>query len=457
MAPSCLHNRVQLDVSSHAAETDFTRPPLAKRHGATTKSGRAPAPGAGIEFDETLFPGPLVLPDDALAIDSEEPPQSLRSWTQEKMRNPLTSRRKTIYVGPFPEIAPGLSPVQAWAVPALLKGSSKKHCDPPKINDVCKYLEAFYHPLPVKLLPEEVRFVPWTGDKTNKKQPEYIGLQVGDGVTRITTRPCPDENFTRQLNLNDIIDAAMGALPDDAYALVMLTYHDLYEDDDDDFCCGRAYGNSRVAVVSSSRYHPALDDDAGIDRTHMWPASHCAEYVETLCRDAAPEPTETKPKTKRRKLTQPQENTSTTDNNASSPMHTIMQTAAGPSRNNNLNNNLTGLWLSRLARTVSHELGHCFCLAHCSYYACVMQGTAGLAEDTRQPPYLCLVCLAKLTRAIRDVERGRGDGPGEEREWVIERYQALARFCEGWKGVGMFDGLRCWAGKRVEELEAREG
>ncbi len=108
----------------------------------------------------------------------------------------------------------------------------------------------------------------------------------------------------------------------------------------------------------------------------------------------------------------------------------------------------TGLWLSRMARTVAHEVGHCFCIAHCSYYACVMQGTAGIAEDMRQPPYLCLVCLTKLTRAIGDVEKGVDDV-----QLVIGRYVALAKFCERWKRVAMFAAYGCWLEKRIEVLK----
>jgi archaemetzincin len=78
-----------------------------------------------------------------------------------------------------------------------------------------------------------------------------------------------------------------------------------------------------------------------------------------------------------------------------------------------------------------------------------MQGTAGMAEDLRQPPYLCLVCLAKVTRAVRDVEQY-----ADETQFIVERYRALARFCAKWRRLGMFAAYRRWLEKRIEMLEA---
>ena len=67
------------------------------------------------------------------------------------------------------------------------------------------------------------------------------------------------------------------------------------------------------------------------------------------------------------------------------------------------------LWLTRVCKTASHELGHCFGFDHCTYLACIMQSTSCLAEDARQPPYLCAICEVKLACAKRElhVERRR--------------------------------------------------
>ena len=106
---------------------------------------------------------------------------------------------------------------------------------------------------------------------------------------------------------------------------------------------------------------------------------------------------------------------------------------------------LSSLWLSRVCQTASHELGHCFGMDHCVYYACVMQATASLAEDVRQPPYLCPVDLAKLLRATGADER--------------KRYEALLRFCGRHEdgGAGWFKAFEAWIIGRLEGLEGLGG
>ncbi|KKK21191.1 hypothetical protein ARAM_004674 [Aspergillus rambellii] len=92
--------------------------------------------------------------------------------------------------------------------------------------------------------------------------------------------------YPYQLNLDDLLDAAISILPSDAYALCMMVDDDLYEDEEDTFVCGRAYGGSRVAVVSSARYNPVLDAAQSVEREHAWPASHCKSYLEASCTKA---------------------------------------------------------------------------------------------------------------------------------------------------------------------------
>ena len=112
------------------------------------------------------------------------------------------------------------------------------------------------------------------------------------------------------------------------------------------------------------------------------------------------------------------------------------------------------LWFSRLARTVSHELGHCLGIAHRTYYACNMQGTAGMKEDVRQPPYLCPVCEAKVGHAISgELQKG---GEIEREEWAKQRCEALRAFCVRLKDAdqtsAMWRGLEAWVTERMKGM-----
>jgi archaemetzincin len=90
-------------------------------------------------------------------------------------------------------------------------------------------------------------------------------------------------------------------------------------------------------------------------------------------------------------------------------------------------------------------------MGHCVYYACNMQGTAGMAEDGRQPPYLCPVCLTKISHAVAcELQSGNEEG---RMEYLRKRYGAIAEFCAKWEGNGLFAGYRAWALARLDELE----
>ncbi|KIK69953.1 hypothetical protein GYMLUDRAFT_34357 [Collybiopsis luxurians FD-317 M1] len=369
----CAHSRVTLEPSNYAAEAGFQWTSVQKRAAAVTTQGRAP-PVPSVPAI-TVFPAPLVLPDDELALDPKYPAQSLRSWIRSKDRNHISQERGIIYVAQPPSLDPSVDGIRSWTQPGSFKASSA--IEPPDTQEVVDYLAAFYHGVPVKKLPAQLAYTSWDeGDSQRsraraktKDRLTHIGLNIGTECVRIRSRVSKNSDglFSRQLNLDDLLDAAISLLPNDAYALLLLVSHDIYENDDDDFACGRAYGGSRVAVVSTARYNPAIDEQQNVNREHAWPASHCEEYV----RQCTSEP----PKKKRKAKNDLQARDPRTG-----PMYAALEAHCGlPSHLSP--STLSGLWLARVCRTASHELGHCFGLDHCVYYACAMQGTASLAED----------------------------------------------------------------------------
>jgi GH24 family phage-related lysozyme (muramidase) len=106
------------------------------------------------------------------------------------------------------------------------------------------------------------------------------------------------------------------------------------------------------------------------------------------------------------------------------------------------------------------------------YKACVMQGTASVAEDMRQPPYLCSVCEAKVawaivrgdtsgakaeletrSRATRATERADTKNLAQTEDdkrdiqlakWKRDKYEAMKTFCEQVSG-GAFASLLAWS------------
>lgn len=433
MASVCKHEHLVTDGPAHNPAIKYEQPPADKRIAATILSGRAPKVRTSDQREDLqTFPAPLVLPGDELDLDPKCPPQSFRSWVQLKERNHVTKRSNTIRVAATPSIAKDVQFLQDWTQPAVRE--LREPADPPSISSLVEYLQAFYLGMNVKLVETPFQYTAWDttaskakGGGKSKPAMEAITLETDKSGTRIRVRPCPDGTFGGQLNLNDILDACIDALPDDAYALLLMVDHDLYEDEEDGFCCGRAYGGSRVAVVSSARYHPGLDDDLDVD--HAWPASHCATFVNGKSAQG-----------KKREMMGGGED----GKGISSPLRLAVDahhylTAVTECRSHEV---LSGLWLGRACRTASHEFGHCLGIGHCIYYACVMQGTASIEEDSRQPPYLCLVDMAKMVYAT-----GR-----TEDEWC----QAMLHFCQTRTDVHLFAALGAWSKARLGQLETRK-
>ena len=437
---TCTHDRLALEPSVLAAKSEYHRPAALQRVLATRKRKRD-----ADDVSPATFPAPLQLPGDDLSQDPHYPAQSMNSWLRDKDRNKVTGERNVIYIAAPPKIDSGFEVISTWSEMQQkldVKAPRKAEAFPddhavkaPPVQDVVDYLAAFYTGMPVKVLPSSLSFTGWQNKRSanaSSAAPSFIGLKSITECVRIRTCPCPDAVFSRQLDLDDLLDAAIDVLPGDAYALLLLVHHDLYEDDDDIFTCGRAYGASRIAVVSMARYDPHLDRKYVIEREHAWPASHCEAYVQQCC--GAPS------QLKQRRLNDlrtesPHLQITIPTEPKPSPLHAAVAAYSALPHKFSL---LTGLWLGRVCRTASHELGHCFGLDHCVYYACAMQGSASLPEDARQPRYLCPVDLAKLLQAT-----------GTTAE---QRYQALVEFCNQHGDSQLFIAYGAWIRARIEEL-----
>lgn len=438
----CQHHVLQLDPSPFAELAGYAQPAIKLRAAATTTSGRVPKTFTTEPIN--TFPAPLVLPHDDLNYDPECPPQSVKSWLQEKARNKVLPEhgRDTIYIGQVPKIGEEVRYMRDWTVPASASVMQEDGTSP-NPDLLMSYLKTFYHGMNVRPIGLPLGWTTW--DKTSQPRrqvalPKYVALAYGKQSTRIRVRRSPDGAFAAQLNLDDIIDAAIAMLPADAYALLLLVDHDIHEGDDDDFCCGRAYGGSRVAVVQTARYRPSLDSKENIDHTHMWPLSHCKDFVDGLC---VVEDLEPQRPTKRQ-----------VEASRAGPMRQAVDAAMAKRPTRDPTNSSSSLWFSRVARTVSHELGHCFGVAHCVYYACNMQGTAGMSEDVRQPPYLCPICEMKVGHAISSELHGGMDEA--RRIWTRERCEALRGFCLELHASGMntsmWQGLDGWLAATLAAL-----
>lgn len=449
---TCAHVKLTFDPSAHAASAGYKHPPLAQRVAATTPRGTHKASSSDV-VDPSVFPAPLVLPRDELSYDADCPPQSLRSWIREKDRNKVTPERRTVYFMRPPEAEPGVGFIDNWKVPTVKGRTGEKAVGFPRTEDVLGYLKAFYHGLPVKMLPSphpcftadvnddddiveiEPSKVKGFKNKVAEKSPTlWLNTHTSSGCIGIRSRATPEGAFTHQLNLNDLLDAAMEILPTDAFALLMLVEHDIFEDEDDDFACGRAYGGSRIAVVSGARYNPILDKTQRLERNHAWPASHCTEYLERCCEKVECD-AEERMATKKIKI-----DSAILKELKTSPMQAAVSShlSLGTLDHTPSVAVLSGLWLGRVCRTASHELGHCFGIEHCVYYACSMQGTASVIEDARQPPYLCPVDLAKVLRATGADEK--------------QRYEKLLDFCEKNRNTHLFAAFSGWIRGRLETV-----
>lgn len=451
----CQHQKIYVDCAPGAQASGFERPPAPKRLAAATASGRLTANYQYATAEEDfnngeIFPGPLALPNDAVCLEGEEPASSFKSWKQivKSYGIGVTNDRKTIYVIPPPEVTSEVADLMSgWSNVHVPAGEESpdvpEELIPPRIDDLCDLLGEFYHGMPVKKFEGTFRWRLWNDTKRRQKTERRLGLETPDPKPElfgVKYRPSLDGIAKQQLHLNDILDAMLPRVPSDAHAIVMMIDYDLYEDEEDDFCCGRAYGGSRVCIVSSLRYHPRLDYYAAIELEHMWPASHCQTYVDWFCSESQP------PVKRAKDAAVPVVKT-----NTKLALGAAVQ-AAKKTMIPKTVDDYNALWFSRVARTLSHEIGHCLTLGHCVYFSCMMQSTGGMAEDVRQPPYLCPICLEKLSYNLSTLVSG-SSMIDRQRLWILGQHKSMKEYCRKWTNVGMFAGFEAWLGKRIEAME----
>ncbi|KAF4978268.1 hypothetical protein FZEAL_5325 [Fusarium zealandicum] len=470
---SCSHDAVYIGKSPGAIALSYYEPPSQEeRLAAATISGKVSS--ASQIPPLSTFPGVNLIPQDSLDLDPKETGQSLREFAYTRGRNSVTRERRTLYVVDVPQVTAEATAMNTWMKPEipfeLAAGSSSRLVDEdqPQVDDIADYMKAFYHGLEVKLLRNTSRFTTWRNSSINPRPSSdstsqsrgRVGFVIGGKAHPVQFRTSPDGVAVGQLNLNDMLDALLTVVPIDAFAIILLTHHDLYEDEEDDFCAGRAYGGSRICIASTFRYRPALDNYNNISHAHSWPASHCRAYVDALWEESEPKLKAMK-RGKRGQGFDPSSMIRLKDH-AQRPLIAAI-TASQRTLVPKTKADRESVWLARVCRTASHELGHCVGIAHCTYYACTMQSTANMAEDVRQPPYLCPVCLNKVAYSMvgEAVIKSRGTQKevrrnAVEAQWVVESYQQMQLFCERNNSVGMFGGYRAWLGERLRELEDQE-
>ncbi|OJD24921.1 hypothetical protein ACJ73_03713 [Blastomyces percursus] len=394
----CTHSQLQLLPSSDADEVGYHRPSIEERkftclQPKDLKDGSRPTRRERKNWskenvaDMTAFPSPLlVLPGGDIALDVDYPHQSFDSWLREEDRNEITSRKKVVYVA--------ASPILSLMFHLLING---KRREPSVIH---QFQLQSWESCGTRRGPKT---------KSKREEPQYIGFNIGTECVPIRTRVSLDGIFPRYETR-------------------------LYESADDTFVCGRAYGGSRVAVVSTSRYNPILDGKHNVDREHSWPASHCKDYVvKSSCIDIS------NPK-RRTKLSSSSNQDITSNDDALPPLPAALlaHKSLPPLDLLPTTTQLAGLCFSRVCRTANHALGHCFGIDHCMYYACSMQGSASLPEDARQPPYLCPIDLAKMLHAAGTTAK--------------DRYLALLSFCKKHDEIHLFAASAAWIASRLDRI-----
>ena len=179
----------------------------------------------------------------------EEPGQTFDQYAASRPNLP-GSVRKRLYVLPIGSFEKGVAP---------------------DLEKLKAYTAAYYHPMPVEVLPV-----------------------VADAEVPAKSRVNPSTKKKQWLS-TDILQWLPRKLPADAYAMLAVTMTDLYPDEMWNFVFGQASFKERVGVFSFARYHPSWTNAPADDGTeklvlgraakvlthemgHMFGIWHCVYY-----------------------------------------------------------------------------------------------------------------------------------------------------------------------------------
>eukprot|EP00056_Hartaetosiga_gracilis_P004674 m.77206 g.77206 ORF g.77206 m.77206 type:complete len:437 (-) comp11906_c0_seq1:1104-2414(-) len=200
------------------------------------------------------------------------------------------------------------------------------------------------------------------------KEEKLIGEECGEKLLKKpkTTLNKVMASYVKdaQFSLNDLIDAVLYDMPDDCFCRMGIASVDMFEEEDDEFCMGRAYGASHGGVIGVCRYSPSL----------LPPYKEFGEAVMSRSQ----------------------------------------------------------LFTSRVAKTVVHEIGHCFMLDHCTAHRCLMNGSGSLKEDISIPSFFCPHDLRKIAHACDVIITRKVKQNGKEKKCenddvdvFVKRYETL--------------------------------
>mmetsp|Transcript_63351 Transcript_63351/g.187206 ORF Transcript_63351/g.187206 Transcript_63351/m.187206 type:complete len:506 (-) Transcript_63351:782-2299(-) len=200
------------------------------------------------------------------------------------------------------------------------------------------------------------------------------------------------------------------------FCVMGVTMVDLYDGPSDLFCAGMAYGGSKVAIFSFSRYHPCI-------KMSPW---HWHDYFFADKADSYSyyENSSQAKKSKKQRVYKSTNKDEKKMNPTSFDEMKSLKESAGAE------------FTRRSAKLLTHELCHLYGIDHCIHNRCLMNGTGHLVEDFLAPCVLCGVCLRKLQWRLGFDVRGRYEllaksfdkmGMKKEHKWALKQCSALAK------------------------------